>query len=246
MHSPQAHQPSHDKIDESTLPTAREALLALAKGAISEIPGGSMLMELLSVRVSKRQAQFLKELSTDLDNLKEQVEGFHLETLAENDAFVSTTLEVLATSVRTHQAAKLKAARNIVLNAALPNAPNDNLQKMFVTWLDQLTEWHLVVLRLAQDGRLPEIDFSTSNWAIHTSALDKLSDVIESEYPEFNGRHSECIQLLRDLYMWGLVSNHVPSKGRATFVVYAPLPTPLARQFLKFIESPLEDENENN
>src|SRR2546422_762130 len=54
-------------------------------------------------------------------------------------------------ALRNHQADKRQALKNAILNAALPNPPDDARQQMFLTWVDQFTVWHLRVLSLMRD-----------------------------------------------------------------------------------------------
>lgn len=236
---------SGDAIPSQSLAAkAKDIGAAIGKGIVSEFPGGGVVLELLGIAASKRRDALLEEITLGLHRLEAQVDGFNIESLADNEAFVSTTLDVVAIGVRTHRKAKLEAARNIVLNAALPNAPDDNLQKIFVTWLDQMTEWHFAMLELSRTHRLPAIEFYTLEKGMPTSDLAKLSDVFEDAYPSFSGRFYECIQLLKDLYSWGLVTNNYPSRDMLTSINHAPVPTFAGTEFLKFIESTLQDETD--
>jgi hypothetical protein len=45
-------------------------------------------------------------------------------------------------ALRNSQKEKLTALRNAVLNAALPNPPEESIQQMFVNFIDSLTVWH--------------------------------------------------------------------------------------------------------
>ncbi len=80
--------------------------------------------------------------------------GFiNVNDLVENEAFVSTTVQASYAAIRAHQAEKLAALRNAVLNSALPTAPNDSLQQIFIKWVDELTVEHLRFLELFRDPK---------------------------------------------------------------------------------------------
>jgi hypothetical protein len=50
-------------------------------------------------------------------------------------------------AIRNHHKEKLKALRNAVLNSISPNLPEEDLQLMFLNWVDELTTWHLRILQ---------------------------------------------------------------------------------------------------
>lgn len=59
---------------------------------------------------------------------------------------VSIVLQATQIALRTHQTEKRMALRNAVMNAALPQAPEEGLQQMFLHFIDTFTEWHLRLL----------------------------------------------------------------------------------------------------
>ncbi len=63
----------------------------------------------------------------------EENPDIRLEDLQSNEQFISTVMQVSQIVLRTHQAEKRTALRNAVLNAALPQAPEDALQQVFLT-----------------------------------------------------------------------------------------------------------------
>ena len=58
----------------------------------------------------------------------------------------------LGTAIRHHQEQELEALSNTVLNMALLNAPNADIQRMFLNWLNEFTSWHLMLLRYLHEG----------------------------------------------------------------------------------------------
>src|SRR5260370_7181085 len=55
--------------------------------------------------------------------------------------------------MRSHQREKLQALRNAVLNVAAGTAPDENLQLVFLNYLDTLTPLHLTLLDCVADPR---------------------------------------------------------------------------------------------
>ena len=95
----------------------------------------------------------MEEIAQALGELSERVEGFNIEDLAENPAFISTVLNASQAAMRSHQEEKLEALQNAVLNSALPNAPDDDFQLVFVSYVDTLAPWHLRLLKFYSDPR---------------------------------------------------------------------------------------------
>jgi hypothetical protein len=58
----------------------------------------------------------------------------------------TTALHAAQAAARTHHEDKLAALQNATLNAALPGAPSDDLQHIFVNWVDEFAPVHLRLL----------------------------------------------------------------------------------------------------
>jgi hypothetical protein len=54
-------------------------------------------------------------------------------------------------ALRNHHTEKREALCNAVLNVASGNAPQDNIQLMFLDFIDTLTPWHLRILHFFQN-----------------------------------------------------------------------------------------------
>lgn len=123
-----------DYPSKQTLPptsTKREVGTATAKGVLSAIPfvGGTAAEFLglyLAAPVAHRRDAWLQDLAIRLGELEGQISGFHLDTLADNEQFVSATLQATQAALRTHQKEKLEALRNAVLNTAVNQEPEDD------------------------------------------------------------------------------------------------------------------------
>ena len=121
-----------------------EAFLAGAKAAASFIPlAGGSVAEALGYAgqryVEKQNKTFLEAVLRGFEDLKLEVAGLP-------DSFYSTFLHAAEIARRTHQQEKREALRNIVLNAAMPVAPDEDLQHIFVNMVADLTPLHLRLL----------------------------------------------------------------------------------------------------
>ncbi len=202
-------------------------LYTFTKAGIGLVPGGGSAMELLSLvlapSLEKRRDKWREDTATELKALQTKVDGFKIENLKENEAFVDVALHSWQIAMRCHQEEKLKALRNAVLNAALPGAPEEDLQHMFLTFVDSFTPWHITILRRLDDS---EVIYNEEN--------------LGGFFPELEDRQDFCSQIIRDLHSCGLTPLLHSSDD---MLLYRRQPiehnvTRLGKQFLQFITSP--------
>jgi len=76
------------------------------------------------------------------------MDGISLESLAGNDLFTDSEVMATRTVEHAHQAEKIEALRNAVLNSAAPGAPDADTQAIMLTLVDQFTPTHLRLVTL--------------------------------------------------------------------------------------------------
>jgi len=214
-----------------------------AKALISAVPyvGGpaAEIFEAVVVPpLAKRRDKWIESIAKDLQRLEEAVKGFSIEELAENESFVSTVMHATHAAIRNHQEEKLSALSSAVLNSALPHAPEEDLQAMFLGFVDTMTPWHLRVLKFWDDpqGWARRHQISFPNWSAGSRVI-----AMEHALPELRDRREFGVQLVRDLYMRGLL---VADRLDGTVTgpgMLAPLTTAFGKQFIDFITSPLDE-----
>jgi hypothetical protein len=190
-------------IGEIPQPDKRDKLynLAIIASAFVPFPGiPEIIGVIMKSPIEKRRDEWFQSLADGLNTLVETVEELTSEKLSQNEVFVSTVMETTQIAIRTHQEDIRQALRNAVLNAALPNAPDDVQQKMFVQWLHEFTPWHIKVLKVFDSPHITDVslDLDDQDWMMNIGLSD-LGKLIEST-------------------------------------------SSLARDFLKFIESPFDEE----
>lgn len=207
---------------------ASDVAHTLVKAGIATVPCvSSLASELFSLVVTpsleKRRDEWIESIAKALKALEEKVDGFKIENLQKNEAFVSTVVQASQSAIREHQKEKLEAFKNAVLNTTLPDTPDEELRLIFLEFINTLTPLHLRVLALL--NKPPWIKYHKFK---------------EESFPKLTKNHSLCETIVRDLYSCGLV-NIRPDPGGD--VIYAPErnTTDLGRAFLKFITSPFEE-----
>ena len=201
----------------------------VARAAISLVPGGSALQEFLQRPIEVRRERWMDMIGHGLEQVERQIADFNPETLLQNEAFVTAMLHASQIAIRNHQTEKREALRNAVLNVACDRAPDEDLQLMFLNFVDTLTPWHIRILRFLQSLR-----YSTT--AVITGGLATL---LEGAFEELRGQRLFYDQVGKDLFFRGLSSVesfHVTMTGFATKGT-----TDMGDAFLDFISSPVED-----
>jgi hypothetical protein len=77
------------------------------------------------------------------------------------------------------------------------SSPEESVAQVFVSLVDQFTDWHLKILKLFRN---PEAHVHTYNLTSNS-----LAGLIESVYPQLRGQKQFYQQVWRDLYQKGLV-----------------------------------------
>jgi hypothetical protein len=141
-------------------PTKRERLSASlvtgGKIVVSSIPvvGGpasELIGAIAAPIMNKRRDAWFETVGEMVEELGQRIHALEPEQLMQNDVFVTAVAHATQIALRTHQSEKLEALRNAVLNSALPGAPEDDLQLIFLNLVDTSTPTHLRILRFLDD-----------------------------------------------------------------------------------------------
>ena len=203
---------------------------ALTKAGLSLIPlVGGPAVELFQLLVQppleKRRAEWMQAVGEKLLQLDER--GLKLDELQSNERFVSAAMHATQAAMRTHVAAKREALRNALLNVALGQAPDETVQHLLLTFIDDLTEMHLRMLKVFHQPPVPQ-----------GISIGGLSTVLEQAIPDLRNRREVYDQLWKDLYVRGLVNTeglHVTMSGNG---LAARRTTGLGEALLQFISEP--------
>lgn len=204
-----------------------DAAHALAKAGLSAIPvvGGpavELFQYVVQPPLEKRREAWMAEVGEKLRELEAQ--GLRLEDLQENEQFVTAVMHASHVALRTHQAGKLAALRNAIVNVAKGQAPEEAVQHLFFGFVDTLTELHLRILSIFQSPSPPP-----------GMSMGGLGNVLEYNLPDLRGRRELYDQFWKDLYSRGLVNTeslHVTMSGSG---LTEKRTTGLGDGFLKFI-----------
>jgi len=89
-----------------------------------------------------------------------------------------------------------------IVNAALPNPPDEDIQHMFLNFVDMLTAWHLRILKFFENpkewGQKQGIRYTNQSIGIPARAL-------EEAFSELRRKREFYDQVVRDLFSQGLI-----------------------------------------
>ena len=222
---------------KSTGDVARE----VGRAVVSLVPvaGGPLQVvfeNLFASPIEKRKEAWLQHLAGIVKEVEDRVAELTPEKLAENEAFVTVAMQASQIALRNHQQAKLEALRNAVLNAALPNPPQEDEQMIFLRLIDQLTPWHLRVLSLLDN---PVRWMERNGVANPGWGRGGTSTVLEHCLPDLRGQRDTYDQVVRELQSEGLFGQgqflHVTMTGGG---MVESRTTDRGKRFIRFITAP--------
>jgi hypothetical protein len=228
-----------DMTLEPPKPSTADAVHQLVKAALSAVPivGGpaaELLAALIAPPIERRRQEWMESIGRGLADLRSR-DLVALEALADNQVFLDTVLQASQVAIRTADVDKRAALRNAVLNAALPNPPEESLQTMFLSLIDQFTPWHLRILKLFQDPASWAAKDGARMGSVHMAGV---VNVLERSFPELVNRRTFYDQVWADLYQRGLVNTNSLHTKMTREGLADQRTTDLGNQFLRFIEEP--------
>jgi len=214
--------------------TKGDAAEGLVRVALSAVPMvGGPAAELFSLVVDpalhRRYHHWLEQLGEAVDDI--QAHGIDIRTLEHNEPFVTAVLNATSAAARTHEEEKLVALRNAIANVARGLEPDEHMQMMFLTFVDEFTALHLRILAFFRD---PGAWFDKAAIKRPSYYMGGRGQVLEDGMPEMRGRKDVYMQAASDLGARGLMaaslSGMVSEQG-----MWQSITTPLGNRFLDFI-----------
>jgi len=242
---------SNSGIEDKPKAGAKDVAHTAVKMGLSTVPilGGAaaeLFSAIIVPPISKRRDEWMESIAIALKVLQERVDDFDVENLSQNEIFITTVMHASQVAIRNHQKEKLEALRNAVLNSALANEPEEDMQLMFLNFVDILTPSHLRILKLYSDSEAGEEIYNSM----------EPSGFVERFFPEINKPEMDqriglYCQLFRDLTNYGLMNTSsglvMPletERGGLIPTVRGGSITSIGKRFIDFITSPIESDGE--
>lgn len=221
---------------EKPKPTSGDTTHTVIKVGLSTIPllGGpaaEIFAAVVTPPLTKRRDEWVESIANELKKLEEKVDGFKIENLAKNEVFITTVMQATQSAIRNHQQEKLEALRNAVINTALSTI-DENINMIFLNFIDTLTPWHLKILKLFNDpvewGKQNGITWP--NWSAGGASM-----LLEHALPELKGRREFYDQIARDLYIRGLWNSESLHGMTTSHGLFGSRSTAMGKNFIRFI-----------
>lgn len=131
---------------------AREGMnVGLAAIPVIGGPAQALVDMVLEPSLNKRRDRWLSKLGDVVDELCRRVEGFDIESLAQNETFISAVVEASGIAVRTQNEEKLEMLRNCLINSAVDSSRGDFMTRQFLQFVNELEPQHFIVLGYLAD-----------------------------------------------------------------------------------------------
>lgn len=220
--------------------TRGDKVHAIVKGVIGAVPlVGSIAAEAFALAVApplqKRQQAWMEELGTALLELEKRVAGFRVEALKDRERFVTVAMQATSAAIRTHNAEKLAALRNAVLNAAVGSDLGEDEETMFVQAIDRLTPTHMQILCFMSD---PPASFVGRHAPQYSAA--SVEAVLEQALPQLAKRSDFYRLLVRELHDLGFSTRESLSGMQTGGSLWARTTNDRGERFLRFIRAPAQ------
>jgi len=114
-------------------------LIPMIGGSVSEL-----FSNLVKPSLQKRQNEWSIMVGEELIKLSERIES--LEALQSNEYFIDIAIEATRIALTTSNKTKLESLKNVILNAAVYKSHDEDKQKMYLRFIDEFTELHILFM----------------------------------------------------------------------------------------------------
>jgi len=133
----------------------KDKAIAVLRAAIGSIPyAGNAAVELIpllfTAPLERRRQEWMNAVADSLRYLEES-RGISLDQLQSNEVFIIVLVQATQAAIRNHQKTKIRVLRNVVTNSAAGAAIEDDLQLLFIRFVDELTPLHFSLLQFFRE-----------------------------------------------------------------------------------------------
>ncbi|WP_419933179.1 hypothetical protein [Candidatus Poriferisodalis sp.] len=229
-----------DELEQFPSPRIRDHARAGVQAAVSALPLGGTVNQLfdavMSPSIERRQTRWFKQLAEIVEELKDKVDDFDLEQLADNEVFVTAVLDASRIAVTTHREEKLALLRSVLLRLATESASDEFLALQMLRFVDELEPEHFMVLKYCAD---PSGWYDTNGIDRSHRAAGPLRSVMNGAGLPVTGAGLEIVRSdLSELGLVNLDGFNVTVFGDS---MWRPLATELGMSLLEFVMQSDED-----
>ena len=218
---------------------SRKLVERAAEAALGSVPlvGNALAVTFVTVlnwRLEERREKWFTQLAEGIEELRDRPDGLDLESLAGSDVFTDAVVSATRTVEHAHQADKIEALRNAVLNSVAPDAPEADTQAIFLGLVDRFTPSHLRMATLWDD---PPAWFNARGIPVPQFLSAARTQTVEAGLPEMRGRKDFYTLVAADLGSAGILNAGLSGLVQGPSLM-SRLTTDFGRQFVRFISPP--------
>ena len=215
---------------------------SIARGGLSAVPlVGGLLVEGFTGATTAgrlaRQQKWMEEISEAVNRLVLEPRGLTMEDLSTDEGFLNVIGAASRAAVETSDEVKLDALRNAVLNSTLGLDTEADRRAILMDIVVSLTPTHIKLLGLLRD---PREWLERAGRPVSPSRSGSLIDLIFFAYPEMLEAQSVLAHVVNDLQAKGLTDKVSLFSHMTLAGLMAGHASPLGRQLLEYISSPME------
>jgi hypothetical protein len=200
---------------------------------LSDVTVSELLTNIITPALQIRKQEWANNIGQKLKDLEES-HSLQLEDLSSNQQFIDTVLQSTNYAIKTSDLDKIEIFKNVIINAALGDTPNQTLTQIFLNLIDSFTTWHIKILKLFDN---PTEWFNVNNKSLPNYAAASLTSVITGAFPEL-GAENELLDLIwSDINRAGLTNTSGIRTTMTGSGLLAERTTKLGKQFLDFIST---------
>ena len=236
-----------EKLDK-TKSITKSIIKAFSTVSEPVIPGASIVGnaagetfgKIMGNYIGNKQNEILLSIADGLSKLEEQVKTFEIKLLENDERFATTVLQILPLSLQTMNEKKKISLRNIVLNTALGNTPEEDIRQIFLNYITSFTTWHFILLSYFSN---PKLWFESKDKAYPSSTKEGMSSVLEHAFPELKQKSNFYKHIINELVRLELLQERIFQGGIVMdqSIYYKKRTTEFGEQFLNFIKSPINE-----
>lgn len=211
--------------------------------------------------LEKRKLEWMLQVTNVINDLQNRFD-LEIESLANNEKFVSSLLHASQIAIKNHQKEKIEALKLAVLNSARNSTSSEDQEFIFLNMIDEFSVAHLKILESTVMGFAWSPKVTEPGHGVWL----EFSRVLLSEHPKMEGNADLIYQIISDLQArkmihtfkanhiqvfpnkeisvmgqseWGQLYSFKPAKhhrlDHGSDFKYVTLPTELGISFLNFV-----------
>ena len=220
-------------------PTDADLVHGTARAALAAIPilGGSMtevMSMVLAPAIERRREAWFKDLADGLDELEKKVNGFKVQDLPNDEAFVSAVIDATRIAISTHQVEKRTMLRNALLRVAVGRGPDEELQQVFLNAIQSFSLSHIKVLEVLWRGTQELTAKGLWDATLNRYSVGDFGTAIKLLHPQLAAQPGLLEYIMTDVKNWGFSRLSGPSD----VFPQSPGITNVGIAFLQFVLAP--------